>query len=64
MRKSEFPFPHVVIEEKKEVWIRIDSSVTAMGIPALMQQYFPGYTGHIASGTYFKELLEISAQDH
>ncbi len=57
MRKSELPFPHVVLEEKKEVWIRIDSSVTAMGIPALMQQYFPGYTGHIASDDYFKKLI-------
>ena len=57
MRKSKFPFPHVVIEEKKEVWVRIDSSVTAIGIPALVKQYFPGYTGHIASEDYFKELI-------
>jgi len=57
MRKSEFPFPHVVIEEKKEVWICIDSSVTAIGIPALVKQYFPGCTGHVASEDYFKELI-------
>ena len=57
MRKSKFPFPHVVIEEKKEVWVRIDSSVTAIGIPALVKQNFPGYTGHIASEDYFKELI-------
>ena len=57
MRKSKFPFPHVVIEEKKEVWVRIDSSVTAIGMPALVKQYFPGYTGHIASEDYFKELI-------
>ena len=57
MRKSKFPLPHVVIEEKREVWVRIDSSVTAIGIPALVKKYFPGYTGHIASEDYFKELI-------
>lgn len=29
-----------------------------MGIPALMQQFFPGYTGHIASEDYFKKLTK------
>ena len=56
MRRPDFPFPHIVLEDRKEVWIRIDSSITAMGIPALMQQFFPGYTGHIASDDYFKKL--------
>ena len=56
MRGPDFPFPHIVLEDQKEVWIRIDSSITAMGIPALMQQFFPGYTWHIASDDYFKKL--------
>ena len=56
MRGPDFPFPHIVLEDRKEVWIRIDSSITAMGIPALMQQFFPGYKGHIASDDYFKKL--------
>ena len=58
MKKSKFPLRHIVIEEKKEVWIRTDSSITAMGVPAMMKQYFPGYTGKIASEDYFQELLK------
>ena len=27
-----------------------------MGIPALVNKYYPGYTGHIASEEYLKEL--------
>ena len=58
MKKSKFPLRHIVIEEKKEVWIRTDSSITAMGVPAMMKQHFPGYTGKISSEDYFQELLK------
>ena len=58
MKKSKFPLRHIVIEEKKEVWIRTDSSITAMGVPAMIKQHFPGYTGKIASEDYFQELLK------
>lgn len=54
--KTKFPFDHVVKCDTKEVWIRTDSSITAMGIPALMKTYYPGYTGKIASADYFEEL--------
>ena len=58
MKKSKFPLRHIVIEEKKEVWIRTDSSITAMGVPAMMKQHFHGYAGKIASEDYFQELLK------
>lgn len=54
--KTKFPFEHVVKEDTKEVWILCNSSITAMGIPSLVNQYYPGYTGHIASKEYLEKL--------
>ena len=56
MKKTKFPLPHVVLEDKKEVWILCTSAITAMGIGAMMDRHFPGYKGHIASREYFDEL--------
>jgi len=50
--------PHLVDEESKTVWVRCSSSVTAMGIPALVNKYYPGYKGSIASEEYFQKLKE------
>ena len=47
--KTKFPLEHVVKVDTKEVWIKCNSSTTAMGVPALVNKYYPGYTGHIAS---------------
>ena len=54
--KTKFPFEHVVKYETKEVWVKCDSAITAMGIPALVEKYYPGYTPHIASEDYLKTL--------
>lgn len=48
--------PHLVDEETKTVWVRCSSSVTAMGIPAVVNKYYPGYKGSIASEEYFQKL--------
>jgi len=58
MKKTKFPLPHVVLEDKKEVWILCTSAITAMGIGAMMDRHFPGYKGHIASREYFDELTQ------
>ena len=50
--------PHFVDEENKTAWIRCSSSITAMGIPALVNKYYPGYKGSIASEEYFQKLKE------
>tara|TARA_R110000868_G_scaffold43748_2_gene146805 strand:- start:2306 stop:2479 length:174 start_codon:yes stop_codon:yes gene_type:complete len=50
--------PHLVDEESKTVWVRCSSSVTAMGIPAVVSKYYPGYKGSIASEEYFQKLKE------
>lgn len=54
--KQKFPFEHVVKYDAKEVWIKCNSSTTAMGIPALVNKFYPGYTGHIASEENLEEL--------
>jgi hypothetical protein len=41
--------PCVVDHENKLVYIKCSSCITAMGIPALVKQYYPGYTGKLVS---------------
>jgi hypothetical protein len=62
MKKTKFPFDHVVKSDTKEVWIKCTSSITAMGIPALVEKYYPGYKGHIASEDYFDKLKTQQVQ--
>ena len=54
--KFKFPLEHVVKYDTKEVWIMCNSSITAMGISALVEKYYPGYTGHIATQEYLDQL--------
>ena len=54
--KTKFPFEHVVKYDTKEVWIKCNSSITAIGIPSLVKKYYPGYACHIASEEYLEEL--------
>jgi hypothetical protein len=54
--KKKFPFDHVVKYDTKEIWIVCDSVTTALGIPSLVQKYYPGYMGHIASADYLEKL--------
>jgi hypothetical protein len=51
-----FPLPHHIIEDKKEVWIVCNSSITAKGILTLMKKYFPDYTPCLCSSDYLKIL--------
>jgi hypothetical protein len=54
--KQKFPFEHVLKYDTKEVWIKCFSGITAMSIPSLVEKYYPGYTGHIASSDYLEKL--------
>ena len=54
--KTEFPLEHVVKYDTKEIWIKCNSSTTAMGISALVKKYYPGYTGHIATADHLEKL--------
>jgi len=50
-----FPFKHIVLEDTKEVLIVCTSAITAMGIGAMVEKYYPGYTGKIISENYWKQ---------
>ena len=54
--KQKFPLPHIVKCDIKEVWIVCTSSITAKGIPTLMNKYYPGYTACLCSEEYLQEL--------
>ena len=54
--KQKFPLDHVVKYDTREVWVKCNSSITAMGIPALVNKYYPGYRGHIGSEEYLNQL--------
>jgi hypothetical protein len=60
--KSKFPFEHVVKYDTKEVWVKCDSAITAMGIGSIVKQFYPGYTLHIASEDYLNELRNQQVQ--
>jgi hypothetical protein len=60
--KIKFPFKHVVKYDTKEVWVECDSAITAMGIPALVEKYYPGYKGHIGSAEYLNKLRNHPVQ--
>ena len=44
-----FGMPHVVDGVNRIVYINCNSSITAMGISALMKRYYPGYDGRLVS---------------
>jgi hypothetical protein len=60
--KSKFPFDHVVKSDTKQVWVKCDSAITAMGITVVVNQFYPGYTPHIASEDYLNELRNRQVQ--
>ncbi len=42
--KPNFRFPHVVIQDKKEVWVYIASGFpTTLAVTPLMKIHYPGY---------------------
>jgi hypothetical protein len=54
--KTKFPLPHVVDYNEKVVWVLCESSITAMGLGALVKKFYPGYVSKIASKEYFQTL--------
>jgi len=55
---NKFPFEHVVKSDTKEVWVKCDSAITAMGIGSIVKKFYPGYTPHIASEDYLNTLRD------
>ena len=43
-QNGSFRFPHVINEEKREVWVYIASGFpTTLAVPHLMEIHYPGY---------------------
>ena len=56
LRLPKFPYEHVVNCNTKEVWVTGINSITAMGLPKLVEKYYPGFRGQIATKEYFEKL--------
>ena len=54
-RKHRLPFKHIVLEDTKEVLIVVRSAITVMGVSAMVNKYYPGYTAKIISERYYQE---------
>ncbi len=55
--QSTFRFPHIVIEEKKEVWIYIASGYpTTLAVSPLMKIHYPGYKACLCKREVFISL--------
>ena len=54
--KTKFPFEHVVNYNTQEVWVKCDSAITAMGLPTLVNQYYPGYKAKVGTEEHLERL--------
>ena len=54
--KTKFPFEHVVKYDTKEVWVKCNSAITAMGISSIVEKYYPGYKGRIGNQEHIDKL--------
>jgi len=56
MKKSKFPLQHIVDHKARVVYIRIDSAISAIGVPILVKQFYPGYKAEIVSEERFNSM--------
>ena len=52
---KKFPFNHVVLEDRKEVWIK-GGYPGFMAVPKLMEKFYPDYKPCLAKNEYIEEL--------
>ncbi len=48
--------PTVIDHNNQIVYLKCSSSITAMGIPALVEKYYPGYIGKLVTLEYLEKL--------
>ena len=46
---------HIVVEDTKEVLVVVNSAITAMGVGAMVEKYYPGYKAKIISENYYQQ---------
>ena len=54
---KKFPFNHVVLEDRKEVWIK-GSYPGCMAVPQLMEKFYPGYKACLAKNDFIEKLKQ------
>tara|TARA_R100000479_G_C6320946_1_gene177705 strand:+ start:99 stop:299 length:201 start_codon:yes stop_codon:yes gene_type:complete len=52
---KKFPFNHVVLEDRKEVWIK-GGYPGCMAVPKLMEKFYPDYDAKLAKNEFIEEL--------
>ena len=52
---NKFPFNHVVLEDRKEVWIK-GGYPGCMAVPSLMERFYPGYKSMLAKNEFIEKL--------
>jgi hypothetical protein len=58
MKTEIWGMPSVVDHQNQIVYLKCSSAITAMGIPALVKQYYPGYTGNLVSLEHLEKLRD------
>ena len=53
---NKFPLEHVVKYDTQEVWVKCDSAITAMGLGALRDMFYPGYKVKIGTQEHLDRL--------
>ena len=56
MENKIWGMPYVIDHNNKIVYLKCDSAITAMGIGAMVEKYYPGYKGHIGSQEHIEKL--------
>ena len=58
MKTDIWGMPSVVDHQNQIVYLKCSSAITAMGIPAIVKQYYPGYTGKLVSMEHLENLRD------
>ena len=58
MKTEMWGMPFVVDHQNQIVYLKCSSAITAMGIPAIVKQYYPGYTGKLVSMEHLKNFRD------
>ena len=48
----------VVDHQNQIVYLKCSSAITAMGIPAIVKEHYPGYTGKLVSMEHLENLRD------
>jgi hypothetical protein len=56
IEKELWGMPCAVDNKNKRVYLKCESAITAMGVGALVEKYYPGYKGHLVSLNRLSEI--------